>query len=365
MASNSAISSSSSSQLKGAVSKYNKVFVGGLSWATSEADFVRYFSKFGDVKEAVIMKDKATGKSRGFGFVAFSDPASVDKVMQAKDQIELDGRTVDCKVAVPKDQISNPEQVITKKLFIGGIPSAVTEGEFKNHFSQFGRISHSSLMVDKASGRSRGFGFVTFDSQDAVDLVLSKEHTLGGKSVECKKAIPKTKLERDQAAAGVRPNSASQDPFGFPPDALYRDPYGYSAALPPREPVYPPRFEPYPYGYGVHDPLAIEASYAAPPPPPQPEAYAPPRYGAPEVYPPSGAEPAPGYAPPGYAPPAYDTSRVSRPARDYGRPYPPAGDDYLRSIPGTGRGVLPPASGPAPSARGSSRAERAYHPYRA
>jgi len=363
MASNSAISSISSSQLKGAVSKYSKVFVGGLSWATSEADFVRCFSKFGDVKEAVIMKDKATGKSRGFGFVAFSDPASVDKVMQAKDSIELDGRTVDCKVAVPKDQISGPEQVITKKLFIGGIPTAVTEQEFKNHFSQFGRISHASLMVDKASARSRGFGFVTYDSQDAVDLVLSKEHTLGGKSVECKKAIPKTKLERDQAAAGLRPNSAPQDPFGFP-DALYRDPYGYSGAMPPREPVYPPRFEPYPYGYGVHDPLALEASYAAQAPP-QPEAFAPPiGYGAPEVYPPSGAEPAPAYAPPGYAPPAYDTSRVSRPARDYGRSYPPA-DDYLRSIPGTGRGVLPPGSGPAPSARGSSRAERAYHPYRA
>ena len=73
-------------------SEQGKVFVGGISWETSEERLKEYFSSFGEVLEAVIVKDRSTGRARGFGFVAFSDPSVTDNILLQNHTI--DGRTV-------------------------------------------------------------------------------------------------------------------------------------------------------------------------------------------------------------------------------------------------------------------------------
>lgn len=52
-----------------------KIFVGGLSWQTSEEGLRYYFEKFGELTDVAIMSDKRTGQPRGFGFVCLKDPA--------------------------------------------------------------------------------------------------------------------------------------------------------------------------------------------------------------------------------------------------------------------------------------------------
>jgi RNA-binding protein Musashi len=69
-----------------------KLFIGGISWDTNEDRLRSYFQNFGDVVEAVIMKDRTTGRARGFGFVVFSDPSVAERVVMEKHVI--DGRTV-------------------------------------------------------------------------------------------------------------------------------------------------------------------------------------------------------------------------------------------------------------------------------
>ncbi|XP_042298754.1 RNA-binding protein Musashi homolog 2-like isoform X1 [Sceloporus undulatus] len=69
-----------------------KMFIGGLSWQTSPDNLRDYFSKFGDIRECMVMRDPTTKRSRGFGFVTFADPASVDKVL-AQPHHELDSKT--------------------------------------------------------------------------------------------------------------------------------------------------------------------------------------------------------------------------------------------------------------------------------
>lgn len=71
-----------------------KIFVGGISWDTNEDRLRGYFQTFGEVVEAVIMKDRATGRARGFGFVIYADPAVAELVVRQKHII--DGRTVSC-----------------------------------------------------------------------------------------------------------------------------------------------------------------------------------------------------------------------------------------------------------------------------
>ncbi|KAI8567267.1 hypothetical protein RHMOL_Rhmol02G0107700 [Rhododendron molle] len=178
-----------------------KVFIGGISWDTDEDRLREYFRTYGDVIEAVIMKDRNTGRARGFGFVVFADPAVAERVVREKHII--DGRTVEAKKAVPRDDQNvvnknngslpgSPGPSRTKKIFVGGLASTVTESDFKNYFDQFGMITDVVVMYDHNTQRPRGFGFITYDSEDSVDKVLFKTfHELNGKMVEVKRAVPK------------------------------------------------------------------------------------------------------------------------------------------------------------------------------
>ena len=73
-------------------SDLGKLFIGGISWDTNEERLHEYFSSFGEVLEAVIMKDRTTGRARGFGFIVFADPAVAERVIKEKHNI--DGRLV-------------------------------------------------------------------------------------------------------------------------------------------------------------------------------------------------------------------------------------------------------------------------------
>ncbi len=71
-----------------------KLFVGGLSWNTTDDSLRQVFERFGNVEEARIITDRETGRSRGFGFVTFTDDEGADNAIAEMDGTELDGRTI-------------------------------------------------------------------------------------------------------------------------------------------------------------------------------------------------------------------------------------------------------------------------------
>lgn len=73
-------------------SDQGKLFIGGISWDTTEDKLRDHFSNYGDVIHASVMREKNTGKPRGFGFVVFADPSILDRVLE--EQHVIDGRTV-------------------------------------------------------------------------------------------------------------------------------------------------------------------------------------------------------------------------------------------------------------------------------
>lgn len=72
----------------------NKVFVGGLSWDTSDEGLRAAFEPYGEVVEAKVITDRDTGRSRGFGFVTFGSSESASRAIEERDGTSLDGRTI-------------------------------------------------------------------------------------------------------------------------------------------------------------------------------------------------------------------------------------------------------------------------------
>ena len=175
------------------------------------------------------MRDGASGRSRGFGFLTFKDARTVNIVMVKEHY--LDGKIVrpdlqthlntlrqypskspnptqhkssqihkiDPKRAIPRD-----EQERTSKIFVGGVSQEATEQDFKEYFMQFGRVVDATLMMDKDTGRPRGFGFVTFDSEAAVDACLASPLEILGKPIEVKKAQPRGNMREEEESRGGR-----------------------------------------------------------------------------------------------------------------------------------------------------------------
>lgn len=81
-----------------------KLFVGSLSWDTNDAGLREAFAAHGEIEEAVVINDRDTGRSRGFGFVTFADDAAADKAVAAMNGTELDGRTIRVDVAQQKNR---------------------------------------------------------------------------------------------------------------------------------------------------------------------------------------------------------------------------------------------------------------------
>ena len=132
-------------------------------------------------------------RSRGFGFITFSEPDTVEKVLKVPIHT-LDGKKIDPKHATPKNRAKVGNR--TKKIFVGGVSQDTSSEEVKAYFGQFGKVEETVMLMDQQTKRHRGFGFVTFENEDVVDRVCEIHfHTIKNKKVECKKAQPKEAVQ--------------------------------------------------------------------------------------------------------------------------------------------------------------------------
>ncbi|KAH0516798.1 Heterogeneous nuclear ribonucleoproteins A2/B1 [Microtus ochrogaster] len=159
--------------------QFRKLFIAGLSFETTEESLRNYYGQWGKLTDCVVMRDPASKRSRGFGFVTFSSMAEVDAAMAARPH-SIDGRVVEPKHAVAREESGKPGAHVTvKKLFVGGIKEDTEEHHLRDYFEEYGKIDTIEIITDRQSGKERGFGFVTFDDHDPVDkIVLQKYHTI-------------------------------------------------------------------------------------------------------------------------------------------------------------------------------------------
>eukprot|EP00747_Dinoflagellata_sp_TGD_P092898 gnl/TRDRNA2_/TRDRNA2_165575_c0_seq1.p1 gnl/TRDRNA2_/TRDRNA2_165575_c0~~gnl/TRDRNA2_/TRDRNA2_165575_c0_seq1.p1 ORF type:complete len:292 (-),score=49.89 gnl/TRDRNA2_/TRDRNA2_165575_c0_seq1:59-877(-) len=176
----------------------SKLFLGGLSAETTQEMIWAHFSNYGVLTDSVVMYQGQT--SKGFGFVEFEQPACAALALSQPHIV--DGRQIEVSYAQQRgsgDPVAHlaknwtAEAGKTQKIFVGGLPQKCDEDGMKAYFGKYGCILDAVVMKDHTTGRSKGFGFVTFDDCDSVERVMAEydNHRMVDKWIEVKRAQPK------------------------------------------------------------------------------------------------------------------------------------------------------------------------------
>lgn len=172
--------------IKGLNSAENcKLYVGNLSYSMTSSQLSEAFAEAGQVRSAEIIYDKVTDRSRGFGFVTMGSLDEAKEAVRMFDGSQIGGRTVkvnfpevprggERKVMGPKIRISNQSFIDTPhKIYAGNLGWGVTTQGLRDAFADQPGYLSAKVIYERESGRSRGFGFITFSSAEAADSALT------------------------------------------------------------------------------------------------------------------------------------------------------------------------------------------------
>ena len=81
----------------------NKLFVGSLPWSINNDSLKELFAQYGEITEAIVISDRATGRSKGFGFVTFTNADDAQKALEMNGR-EVEGRPIIVNVAKPREE---------------------------------------------------------------------------------------------------------------------------------------------------------------------------------------------------------------------------------------------------------------------
>lgn len=167
--------------------QFKNVFIKNFGDSLADDKIREMFSKFGTVTSAVVMTDETTGKSKGFGFVAFESHEAAEAAVEEYNGFEIDGRKiVVCRAQKKAEramELKNKFEAqkmerITRyqgvNLYIKNLEDGIDDERLRQEFSTYGTITSAKVMKDEEKGQSKGFGFVCFSSPDEATKAVTE-----------------------------------------------------------------------------------------------------------------------------------------------------------------------------------------------
>lgn len=166
-----------------------KLFVGNLPFSVDSAALAGLFEGAGNVEMVEVIYDKVSGRSRGFGFVTMSSVEEVERAVQKFNGYELDGRAIRVNSGPPPKREESSFGGAreggrfggggggrsfdnTNRVYVGNLSWSVDNLALETLFREQGNVVEAKVVYDRESGRSRGFGFVTYSSADEVNSAI-------------------------------------------------------------------------------------------------------------------------------------------------------------------------------------------------
>ncbi|KAG1856319.1 hypothetical protein C8R48DRAFT_302937 [Suillus tomentosus] len=190
------------------IEETKSIFVGRLSWNIDNDWLAQEFASCGEVVSAQVQTDRATGKSRGFGYVHFASADAVEKALQMNGK-EIDGRPVNIDKSTPPDKsavrenraksFGDTQSPVSSVLFVGNLSFGVNEDQLWEVFGEHGDVKSVRVPTDRDSGRPKGFAYVEFSAVEAAQTAHGQlqGYELDGRSLRLDYSQP-----RDNAGGG-------------------------------------------------------------------------------------------------------------------------------------------------------------------
>ena len=184
---------------------HRKIFVHGLGWDTTADTLTSAFSPYGDIEDCKAVVDKATGKSKGYGFVLFKTRRAARNALR-EPQKRIGNRTAACQLASVGPVQSSPATISTapgasdfsqRKIYVSNVSAELDPQRLLSFFAQFGEIEEGPLGLDKVTGKPKGFCLFVYKSVEGAKRALEVPHKkFEGHILHCQKAIDGTKQQR-------------------------------------------------------------------------------------------------------------------------------------------------------------------------
>lgn len=219
-------------------SNHYHIFVGDLSPEVNDEVLAKAFSAFGSMSDARVMWDVNSGKSRGYGFVAFRDKTDAEQAIATMNGEWLGSRAIRCNWANQKGQpgpgsttserqVGNPSQApqlsyeivvaqtphYNSTVYVGNLPPSTTQEHLMPYFQPFGYIIEVRMQAD------RGFAFVKLDThENAANAIVNLQNTnINGRIIKCS-------WGKDRAP---EQSTTATYTYNVPGTAYNYSPYGY------------------------------------------------------------------------------------------------------------------------------------------
>jgi RNA-binding protein Musashi len=165
-----------------------KLVVLGIPWDIDTEGLREYMNKYGELEDCIVMKERSSGRSRGFGYVTFTTVEDAKNALSSEHF--LGNRMLEVKIATPKEEMRSTSKKVTR-IFVAKISPSVTETTFRGYFEKYGEITDLYMPKDPRTKGHRGIGFITFATAESVDDLMSETHELGGCTIVVDRATPK------------------------------------------------------------------------------------------------------------------------------------------------------------------------------
>ncbi|CAA0836515.1 RNA-binding protein CP29B- chloroplastic [Striga hermonthica] len=160
-----------------------KLYVGNVPFSVGSDTLAGLFQQVGSVEMVEVIFDKNSGRSRGFGFVTMSSIKEAEAAVQQLNGYELECRALKVNSGPPPKRENSPPRAFGSRgsahsndlntLFVTNLSWGIDNITLENFFSKQGRVKNARVICDRESGRSKGFGFVTYHSPEEVNRAIA------------------------------------------------------------------------------------------------------------------------------------------------------------------------------------------------
>ncbi|CAN1229869.1 UBP1-associated protein 2C [Linum grandiflorum] len=210
-----------------------KLFIRGLSSETTTETLRTLFTAYGELDEAIVILDKNTGKSKGYGFITFKHIDGARMALKEPSK-KIDGRMTVTQLASAGQSNAgggSGVDVSLRKIYVGNVPYDIPSERLLAFFSMYGEIEEGPLGFDKSSGKAKGFAFMIYKTEEGARAAIAEPmKNINGFQVICKLAAD-NKKGKPQGADGSQIQGNLQQPSM---QHQQQQPQGYGAgSMPP------------------------------------------------------------------------------------------------------------------------------------